>query len=72
MSHFIPQTLMSKRVDDNLVGLVDDGGVERGEVDAGGLLGVVAHGLADDAHGDVLVAGYAGPGVACYIQSRYI
>ena len=41
-------------------------GVYLCEVDAGGVLAVVAQPLADDGQGDVLAVGDAGPGVACH------
>lgn len=44
-----------------MVGAVYAGGVQCGEIDAGGAFGIVAEGLADHAYGDVDFPGYAGP-----------
>lgn len=55
-------------VDDYAVGIVDDGGVEGGEVYLCSGFGVVSHSFADDGEWDALFPGYARPRVACDVH----
>lgn len=52
------------------IGLVHLGRRDALQIDARGLLGVVAQGLADDGEGDLSVAGDGGPGVAGDIEGQ--
>ena len=57
-------------VEDDCIGAVNGGGVETGQVDAGGSLGVVPHAFADDAYGDAFGLRGGGPTVAGYIHGQ--
>ena len=59
-----------ERVDDQPVGPIDGGGVERSQVDPRRGFRVVAHAFADDRERDLLAAGDAGPGVARDIERQ--
>ncbi len=61
---------MSQVTENLFIGTVYLRGVYLREVDAGGLLAVVAQSLADDRGGDVLAAGDAGPGVTRHIHGE--
>lgn len=52
------------------IGLVHLGRRDALQINARGLLGVVAQGLADDGEGDLSVAGDGGPGVAGDIEGQ--
>lgn len=52
---------LSYRTDYLAVGIVNNGGVERGEIDASGAFGIVPHCLADGRYGDVAALGNACP-----------
>lgn len=52
------------------VGVVDFATVDGGEVDQGGLVGIVAEAFADDGDGHVTVAGDGGPGMAGDIHGQ--
>lgn len=52
------------------IGLIHLGRGDALQIDARGLLGVVAQGLADDGEGDLSVAGDGGPGVAGDIEGQ--
>ncbi len=60
-----------KKLEDLAVGAVDEGGVEGGEVDAGGGFFFVSEAFAYDTEGDSFGFGYGGPGVARYIHGKW-
>ena len=67
---FPPLSPLCYRTEYLSVGAVNQGVVERLQVDAGGVFGGMSHRFADGCHRNVLTLGDACPGVTCHVGGK--